>query len=902
MSPLLNRPAVRGAAPTLFALAGLLPAATLAATPFETPWIGYNVGESAYAGNPAPMERDPYALTSADFDGDGAPDIAVANYDYAAPGGTTGQSGFVILFNQGDGSFGEPVHTTVSTRGHFDIVADDVDADGDQDLILPHSGRIGSEVGNTVLVYHNDGSGSFSLAGSHAVQELPLDIALGDFDGDGRRDIVAGSYRFDVEHVAILRNTGTGFAPQQTVLAGQTPDKVTAADWNDDGRDDLAVAALGNLVVIMNDGSGGFLPPVMLSDPSGIDPIVGVVVGGDLDADGNLDLVHGAYQGSGTYAGRELVVRLGNGDGTFAEPAYYSLLDYGTAPEEIILVDLDADGDLDVATCDWSGRGSDGVIVMFNDGTGILGDRRHLPAGQGTHDITIADLDLDGDPDLASADQLSMAVTVHLNPGDGRFPLLETRYPTDTATTLFLDVADVDGDGDLDALASGGSTGVPGALIKGNGDGTFEAPVVYTHSTQYGRGVSNGKLRDLDGDGDLDLLYNDAHTDFFTGYDFWVALNDGTGTFGTPVEWDQNTCGNGDVDAFDLDGDGDLDVVNLEELGCAGEESANKLYVNLNHGDATFAPPIIIEIDTGPRDVEAGDFNEDGIVDLVTSHWMPYGLRNYLNVHIGNGDGTFQEEQLHFVGEGPRFVRVADLDGDGHQDLATGNSGSDDIGRETVTVLFGSGTGTFSGRTDYYAPYSPDLLGVTGLTTSDVDADGDLDLLLTTVANGVAVYVNDGNGGFSFPRRLGVYWSPFSPVHRDFDADGIADLVSLVSLPPSGGPRDLGFQKGIETTTVGVPSDGPSAGLPVSGAVLRAFPNPFRSRVAIDLAVVASQPVSVAVFDPSGRRVMTLHDGPMAAGELHGFRVDAGDLPSGVYFVRAEGASFSTTERVTLLR
>jgi hypothetical protein len=387
-------------------------------------------------------------------------------------------------------------------------------------------------------------------------------------------------------------------------------------------------------------------------------------------------------------------------------------------------------------------------------------------------------------------------VTVHRNPGDGDFPVLEPRYPSGTHTTLHLVAGDVDGDGDLDLLASGESFGTPGALIESHGDGSFAEPVVITHSTAYGRGVSNGKLRDLDGDGDLDLLYNDAHTDFFTGYDFWVGLNDGDGTFGPLVEWDLNTGGNGDIDAFDIDNDGDLDVVDLEELS-AGGNSPQHIFIRLNNGDATFQPPYSFAIGRIPHALGGGDFNEDGNVDLVTAHWGVYGANDFLNVHLGNGDGTFQEEVVYQVGRGPRWIVVEDLDDDGHLDFATANSSDENTGRETLTVLFGTGDGTFAGRKDYYAPYSPDLQGVQGLAAGDVDGDGDRDLMMSTVANGIAMYYNDGEGAFSFPHRLGVYWGPWSPVWADFDGDTVADLAMLVSVPPSGLSREVALLPGL---------------------------------------------------------------------------------------------------------
>ncbi len=255
-----------------------------------------------------------------------------------------------------------------------------------------------------------------------------------------------------------------------------------------DGDDDIAASVLGDLYIIRSNGNRTFATPVLVSE-TGSQPIVGVITAGDVNGDGHVDLVHGAYQASGTYAGKDVVVRLGNGTGSFAAPLYFQAFSFGTTPEAVELVDLDGDGDLDVVTCDWSGRTGDGIALLFNDGTGILGGAYRVPAGQGTADITVADVDADGRPDVMTSDRMSMAVTVHLNPGDGRLPVLQTRFPTGTTTNIRLDAGDVDGDGDLDVFTSGESFGVPGALLRNNGDGTLPPPYS-THTAATTAGAS----------------------------------------------------------------------------------------------------------------------------------------------------------------------------------------------------------------------------------------------------------------------------------------------------------------------------------------------------------------------------------------------------------------------------
>jgi hypothetical protein len=199
-----------------------------------------------------------------------------------------------------------------------------------------------------------------------------------------------------------------------------------------------------------------------------------------------------------------------------------------------------------------------------------------------------------------------------------------------------------------------------------------------------------------------------------------------------------------------------------------------------------------------------GDFNKDGNIDLVTAHWMPYGLRDFINVHLGNGDGFFQEEVVIKVGQGPRWLVTTDFNADGILDLATGNTGADGEGRETMTVLFGTGTGNFVGRTDYYVPFSPDLIGTTGLAAADHDRDGDIDILMTTVAGGVVVYLNDGSGGFSSQPRIGLSWDPWSITVADVTRDGVPDLVSITSDGTSGLSKALSVLPGKASAPTGV--------------------------------------------------------------------------------------------------
>jgi hypothetical protein len=887
-------------------LALLMAAGAVASAPvlaFDPPWIGYDVGQSAFPGNDNSLERDPTAFITADFDGDLTLDVAVANYEYAAPGGgTDGTSGFAILFNRGDGTYGEPHHYTVSTKGCWDIVAADFDEDEDMDLAVSISDAFWT--GQTVRVYLNDGSGSFPTFRTLVAVDGPVGLAAADFDGDGHLDLAATNFSAFEESglVSIFAGDGNGnFAGQVTYPVGPRPCKLGAADLDGVDGADIVVAHEGQMVsVLFNQGDGTFGPAVAHGQlfPMQGGMYYGCLALADSDMDGDLDVFYGntrSHQPSYT----PTVVHFRNDGGVLTRLADITLTPFAAGPVDLAVGDVDGDEWPDLAAAHFAGTPGDAAWIVLNDGAGGFLPAEKISAGQATFAVALADPDGDGDDDLLTADRFSMMVTVHENTGD-RIRQLTTLYGT-AAHNIRMDVGDVDGDGDLDVFTSTENFGSEGALVRNNGDGTFAEPVLYTHSNEYGRGVSKAKLRDLDGDQDLDLLYNDALTDFHTFYDFLVALNDGNGNFGPIVEWPLGTCGNGDVDAFDLDGDGDLDVVNLEELACGGG-GGNRLFISMNRGDATFDPPFVVQISTGPHNVLGGYFNADEHIDLVTVHWMPYGWRDFINVHLGNGDGTFQEEVVYEVGRGPRWIVSADFNGDEHADLATANSGYDNEGRETLTILFGTGTGAFTNRTDAYAPFSPDLLGVTGLVHGDIDLDGDADLMMTTVAGGAAVYTNDGHGSFSLEPRIGLSWGPWSPFYEDVTGDGIPDLVALTSDGLSGLGRFVAVLPGTEATSSAGDGRIGSAGWPPI-RLSQVHPNPMqRGAGRFTVQVAETQRVTVALYDAAGRRARLVHAGEMSGGSTRSFALDRAGLPSGVYFLRAAGTTFSAARSVLVVR
>jgi len=114
-----------------------------------------------------------------------------------------------------------------------------------------------------------------------------------------------------------------------------------------------------------------------------------------------------------------------------------------------------------------------------------------------------------------------------------------------------------------------------------------------------------------------------------------------------------------------------------------------------------------------------------------------------------------------------------------------------------MSVLLGNGNGTFQPSQSYDGAYSPDLRNESGITTGDVDNDGDVDIMVGNAAsNDVSIYLNKGNGHFIFKGRVGMYWGVASPIYADFTGDGKNDIIATVGIPPSGIESQLALIKG----------------------------------------------------------------------------------------------------------
>ena len=344
--------------------------------------------------------------------------------------------------------------------------------------------------------------------------------------------------------------------------------------------------------------------------------------------------------------------------------------------------------------------------------------------------IAVADMNQDGIPDLVVADYSVQpesqggavtysAINVLLGKGDGTFEAA-IGSPIIGLEPQAIAVGDMNGDGYPDVVVVDSySPTVYVFLNDGKGDGGLTGPNTYNFWDPNGNNrmgeIGSVALGDVNGDGKLDAILTFPYPDYYLGTSceggldceiFGVMYGNGDGTLqmsstANPPPWVPvfsdgfgitGTVEQSTVALADLNGDGKLDVVNVE---LDAETAQPYVSVILGHGDGSFAAPVLYNIGGyGAGAVAVGDFNGDGIPDLVvTGYGAAGGMSSTVGVLYGNGDGTFQAIESYTIpsAEVPISVSTADMNGDGYLDAVTANKDS------SISILYGNGTSPSSG-------------------------------------------------------------------------------------------------------------------------------------------------------------------------------------------------------------
>lgn len=709
----------------------------------------------------------PESIRLADLDGDTDLDVAIANVGNSmAPKAT-------VLINQADGTFAPPEFVPVGSETQ-DLAAGDLDGDGDVDLVFGQSNMYSQ--GQQLSVLLNRGDASFEPELTFPCGMGPNSIALADMDGDDDLDAITSNGYFGESDVSVLYNDGSGNLSTRVDFAlGEQPSKLAAGDLSGDGFPDLAITVSGaftRLLVVINDGTGGLGAPVAYDLSSTIyQPGPGVALA-DIDNDGDRDVLMSEYNSSGKVA-----VFTNGGTGSLTLSAHL-LLPASFGSYRLAAGDVNGDGWQDILGVGLSDQ--HGYALIASNGAGGFLPATKASTGEMARAIELGDADGDGDLDVFVANGGSNTVTVHENEG-GSF-LMPAAYDVTTGA-VEIDAADLDGDGDEDVLTA--DTGVSTFFSDGLGGFTIQA---------FNPGLGSQQaleLVDVDLDGDPDLVLLDK----LPPYEFHVLHNNGLGGWGPPASWLIGSCGPGDVAAVDYDEDGDPDLVITEYLGCPGSGSERLwLWTNTGGGSFVFHGVIGSFAITKGEQLAVGDFDEDGHKDLITTH------SDWIGFWKGHGDATFDVAVLHDIGDwGPKYVTTGDFDGDGHLDVATANYGNT-FAQESISVLLGTGNGSFAVPQVYFAMFSLQYGGCHGIEAVDVDLDGNVDLIAgAAYADDLVLLRSRGDGTFDPQQRYGVNGTVRYVKAVHLDGDSIPDvalsmtkastsqpaMTFLFGLPPS---------------------------------------------------------------------------------------------------------------------
>jgi hypothetical protein len=624
---------------------------------------------------------------------------------------------------------------------------------------------------------------SFAAKQDFGTGTNPRSVATGDLNGDGKLDLAIAN--LNSNSVSVLLNTiapgaaTPAFSVKRDFATGTGPVSVAVGDLNRDGKLDLIVANFNsnNVSVLLNTTAPGaamssFADKHDVATSEG--PIY--VTTGDLNGDGKLDLA------VANLVVNTVSVLLNTAAPGAAAPSFAPKQDFatGNSPVSVALGDLNSDDKLDLAVANFN---FDNVSVLLNTtapggATSSFSEIQDFATGEGPSFVTMGDLNGDGRLDLAVANFFLNTVSVLLNTtargGNTASFTANREFATGTGP-IFVTMGDVDSDGKLDLAVANFNSDNVSVLLNTTVPGAVAPSFAAKQNFATGDAPLFLEVDDLNGDGKLDLSV--ANLDSST---VSVLLNTTELVASTPgfaAKQDFDTGPNPrSVAVGDLNRDGkiDLAVANL------GSNSISVLLNTTAPGDSvsTFAGKKDFATGANPVSVTVGDLNGDGNLDLAVANINSNSISVLLNTTApGAGTPSFAAKQDFISADGPLFVTTSDLNGDGKLDLVVANLIS------SVSVLLnntapGATTVAFGGRQDFATGDGPRFV-----SAGDLNGDGKLDLAVANFnSNNVAVLLNTTAPGAAaisfasihdFPTEV----RPLSVSVADLNGDGKLDLA-----------------------------------------------------------------------------------------------------------------------------
>ena len=636
----------------------------------------------------------PAGSVLADVNGDKKLDVVVPvpaqeSCDYY-PDGTpycniTADAMLQVYFGNGDGTFrnGTTLDLGQEGSGNASLSVIDLNGDGKLDAIVTFTGNPEDSASQDGFVLLNDGTGNFKLApGSYGYWPV---LASGDFNGDGKTDLVIGPY------LAVLYGKGDGTFTAGPSYSTVFPNGAAVGDFNHDGHLDIAaVTPYAGVYILWGQSGGTFTTPNRISTfPASS------INAADLNHDGYLDLVAG---------GTSFGIFTNQRNGTFSSPRIFTGVENDYYPTTYGLADFNRDGYLDLVFQNQISYGTSGAGFQAPIVT-------QTPFSGG---VVTADFNGDGIDDVAVLSQSTGAVTVFTGSGKGYFNAGKTYAAAVQLGNIA--VGDVNGDGSMDLVITRSSRSPSTeasdvSVLLNNGDGSF-APAV--SSKVLGPPANNTYNRqsyavDVNHDGKADLVG-----------DWGVALGKGDGTFSAPTPFPSQVLPVAAMAVGDINLDGNEDIV-------VGEWTNSTIYTLIGDGRGNFSVKNTEKLNYTKPELNAltlADINGDGSLDLVYEYsaYPSIGPYDRVVVEQNDGSGTFGNAtgvRLPNNDGGYDTLLVDDFNRDGHMDIllltVTLNAGTPTTG-DSVLI---NGTGGGGLAAPQYFP-----LQMTDGAVLDINGDG----------------------------------------------------------------------------------------------------------------------------------------------------------------------------------
>lgn len=652
------------------------------------------------------VAHEPVDLVLADLDKDGQMDLATVN---ASEGSVTVRLTKADLFSS---------YATYAVGGNPARILDgDLDNDTYPDLVVVR------DQFPVVAILYNKGDGTFNPPVDVSVLAVPEGAALLDVNGDGAPDIVLASALKPYSVMVVKNLGGKRFDEGETTYSlAWPPSDLRAADLTGDGKMDLAVTSVqGNITIFPATGQGFGTPSVVACTKQQAAFLA------DLNSDGLVDMV--------TVSRWDSTVRtfINRGGGSMALDQLFLT---GANPNGIFAGDLDGDGSPDIATADNLGNTAS---VVLNNGRGRFAWFDMYDVNESDKMVALGDLDGDGQKDAVSTNYAWQSVTLAYNQGKGQFTKVDRRpgYMVFTGGSggsepFYPTIADYNGDGRND-VEYNEELSYAVIMMFNDGNGVFREDSVAHES---GKNLLTAPAYvtvpvDVDGDNDLDIVAIHANHDFIS-----ILLNDGTGHFEKKINHSMNGNHPADIVAEDFNNDGIVDFVTAN-FGLMQDFEENLTFIR-NDGNGNFTNVMNLPLKKGPRSLYFADLNGDNRRDIVVAFSPKKGLSDVvpgeIAVIMADTQPLHYKEPVYYrAGILPGVVRATDINDDNKPDVICLNQGTG-IATGSLSVFINRGDGTLEPAIEY-----PDV-PFRHVAFGDLNGDGRDEVVDPVLGTHLAVY------------------------------------------------------------------------------------------------------------------------------------------------------------------